>query len=157
MVDSDPPGSPNLQFFSNFTYSDGYNHIKVNINSLSDEKICHCYIDIRGQQRNKFVFFKKTMNSKEYTDNLESNKPTTQIKMSMFLESKRDQADQYAGEDEITSKMAYLYSLKKIEPGNINIYKASKEQNFQKIIAPGLQKSVQNEYQNYSAMKDQLG
>lgn len=78
------------------------------------------------------------MNSKEYTDNLESNKPTTQLKMSMFLESKRDQADQYAGEDELANKMAYLYSLKKIEPGNINIYKGVKEQNFQKVLATDL-------------------
>jgi hypothetical protein len=33
------------------------------------------------------------MNSKEYTDNPESQKATTQLNLSMFLEQKRDQGE----------------------------------------------------------------
>jgi predicted DNA-binding WGR domain protein len=63
----------NLQYFCNFKYSKGYNHVKVKIvTTESESKVCHCYVDIRGQQRGKFIYFQKTMNAKEYTQNPES-------------------------------------------------------------------------------------
>lgn len=63
------------------------------------------------------------MNAKEYTDNTESQKATTQISLSLFLEAKKEQLDQYA-EDEEKNKLAYLYSLRRPEPSVVNIYKA---------------------------------
>ena len=39
----------NLQYFHNFKYSQGYNHIKVKIMKLNTEdKVCHCYVNLRG-------------------------------------------------------------------------------------------------------------
>ena len=48
----------NLQYFHNFKYSQGYNHIKVKIMTVeTDDKVCHCYVDLRGHQRGKFIYF----------------------------------------------------------------------------------------------------
>ena len=54
----------------------------------------------------------------------------TKLKMSLFLESKKENIEdhiQHNTEDEETNKLAYLYSLKKYEPGKINIYRSAKE------------------------------
>ena len=61
----------NLQFFANFKYSGGYNFIKVKImkNDKSEEKVCHCYVDLKGVPRGQFIYLMKTMNAKEYTTN----------------------------------------------------------------------------------------
>ena len=70
------------------------------------------------------------MNAKEYTKNAESTFSLTQLKMSLFLESKKEKTEdhiQHNTEDEETNKMTYLYSLKKYEPGIINIYRSAKE------------------------------
>jgi len=41
--------SGHLQYFSNFKYSTGYNHIKVKImNDAGKDKVSHCYADLRG-------------------------------------------------------------------------------------------------------------
>jgi hypothetical protein len=58
-MDSEPSGSPILQYFSRFNYVDTYNHVKVNILTSEGSKICHCYIDLKGHQRGKFIYFKK--------------------------------------------------------------------------------------------------
>ena len=48
----------NLQHFKNFKYTAGYNHIKVKIiTAETEEKVCHCYVDLRGHQRGKFIYF----------------------------------------------------------------------------------------------------
>ena len=70
------------------------------------------------------------MNAKEYQKNAESQFSLTKLKMSLFLESKKDNVEdnvQHNTEDEETNKMTYLYSLKKYEPGRINIYRSEKE------------------------------
>ena len=83
-----------LQFFHNFKYHEGYNFVKVKIMKVTnDEKVCHCYIDIRGHPRGKFIYFQKTMNAKEYTQNAESQFPLTQLKMSLFLEAKKEKSE----------------------------------------------------------------
>jgi len=70
------------------------------------------------------------MNAKEYTKSPESQVSLTQLKMSLFLQSTTDKAEdrvQQNTEDEETNKLTYLYSLKKHEPGRINIYRSTKE------------------------------
>jgi len=70
------------------------------------------------------------MNAKEYSKNAESQFSLTKLKMSLFLESKKENIEdhiQHNTEDEETNKLAYLYSLKKYEPGKINIYRSAKE------------------------------
>jgi len=70
------------------------------------------------------------MNAKEYTKSPESQVSLTQLKMSLFLQSTTDKAEdrvQQNTEDEETNKLTYLYSLKKYEPGRINIYRSTKE------------------------------
>ena len=47
------------------------------------EKVCHCYVDLRGQNRGKFVYITKAMNAKEYTTSPESNFAVTHLKMSL--------------------------------------------------------------------------
>ena len=59
----------------------------------SDDKVCHCYIDLRGQQKGKFIYLQKTMNAKEYTNNAESQFPLTQLKLSLFLEQTKEKAE----------------------------------------------------------------
>jgi len=71
--DDDVREDNNLQFFCNFKYAPGFNFLKVKIMKTdSDDKVCHCYVDLRGQQRGKFIYAQKTMNAKEYTNNAES-------------------------------------------------------------------------------------
>lgn len=51
--------------------------------------------------------------------------------MSVFLESKKDKKEeelkQANNEDIEQQKLVYLYSMKKFEPGYINIYNTQKE------------------------------
>ena len=96
----------------------------------SDEKVCHCYVDLRSRLRGKFILLTKTMNAKEYTNNAESQFPLTQIKMSLFLESKRDKSEDDKVESEEVIKMSYLYSLQKQDKPLINIYRPKNEQFF---------------------------
>ena len=121
--DSNPSGSPVVQFLSRFNYYDSYNHLKINILTREGAKICHCYVDLKGHQRGKFIYFKKQMNAKEYTENTEPQKGTTQISFTMFLEPKKEYMDQQVHEEE-QIKLPYLYSLKRPEPSVVNIYKA---------------------------------
>ena len=72
------------------------------------------------------------MNAKEYTQNPESQFALTQLKMSMFLESKKDLNNEVVDED--TNKLAYFYSLNKYEPNLVNIYKFNKEKHFQQAL-----------------------
>lgn len=122
----------NLQYFSNFKYSGGYNFVKVKImkNDKSEEKVCHCYVDLKGVPRGQFIYLMKTMNAKEYTTNAQSEFPLTQLKMSLFLESKKEKAEDQIqkNSDEIDQmKQNFLYSLKKLEKGYVNIYRPNKE------------------------------
>jgi len=83
--------SSTLQYFSNFKYSNGYNHIKVKImNDAGKDKVSHCYADLRGYQRGKFIHLQRTMNEKSYTTSPQSEFALAQVKMSMFLESKKE-------------------------------------------------------------------
>jgi len=84
---------PNLQYYWHLKYSGGYNMIKVKIMSAdSHDRICHCYLDLHGHQRGKFIYFQRTMNAKEYTQNAESKFSLTLLKVSLFLESKKEKA-----------------------------------------------------------------
>ena len=69
------------------------------------------------------------MNAKDYTQNAQSEFPLTQCKMSMFLENKSGKQDEVQTNtaEQTSKKMSYLYSLKMIEPGFMNIYHSQKE------------------------------
>lgn len=59
-----------MQYFQNFKYQAGYNFLKVKImKPKSNVKVCHCYIDLRGLQKGKFIHLLKDMNSKDYIQN----------------------------------------------------------------------------------------
>ena len=107
--------------------------MKVKIMTVeTEDKVCHCYFDLRGQQRGKFIYVQKTMNAKEYTKNPESQFSLTQLKMSLFLESKKERPEDVGNDAEEEAKMAFLCSLKKYEAPTLNIYRPDKERLFQK-------------------------
>ena len=86
------------------------------------EKVCHCYVDLRGQNRGKFIYITKAMNAKEYTISPESNFAVTHLKMSLFLENKKveSELERPTSDDEIRESI--FSSLRKRECGFVNIY-----------------------------------
>jgi hypothetical protein len=48
--------SGSLNFFCNFKYQHGHNHIHIEVlQGQTEEKLCHFTLDLRGHQRGRFI------------------------------------------------------------------------------------------------------
>jgi hypothetical protein len=140
----------NLQYFENFKYASNYNFIKVKLMKLkNDVKVGHCYIDLRGYQKGKFIHMLRTMNAKSYTSNAQSSFPLTQLKLSLFLETHKIKAEdqiQQISQDQELLKMNFLYSFMKTERSFVNIYRPQHEYYFQKNMIEAVDSNIEYDY-----------
>jgi hypothetical protein len=138
----------NLLMGHNFAYVQDFNHLRIKVSTLAGEKVCHCHIDLRGLQRNKFTVIQQVMNSKEFTNNTESAFGLVQCKASVFLQQTKPQLS--------PDKNQYMQSIRRHSDITLNTNTdLDVQKKFQEAMAPALQKAVESDFANLKECLDE--
>lgn len=139
----------NLLMGHNFAYIQDFNHLRIKVSTLAGEKVCHCHIDLRGLQRNKFIVIQQVMNSKEFTNNTESAFGLVQCKASVFLQVEKAQLS--------PDKNQCLQSIRRHSDITLNTNAdLDVQKKFQEAMAPALQKAVESDLTNLKSVESVL-
>jgi len=144
ITDNATKSGSQLNFYSNFKYISGTNHILIQlVKTSTQEKLCHSLVDIRGMPRGKFTKHVKAMQVKDIDY---KQTPLPQLQFSLFLEPKKENVrdDVSARSEKDTS--TFINAFRKLEKGIVNIYRPDKEKNFQKVMVHHLQQDIKQQY-----------